>query len=73
MRIVMAKSATDSLARSKSSDDATRAAQSAVNLLKARGKGTGGIILLDKAGNPGIRIQHPAHGIWLRRLRIRAS
>ncbi len=59
MRIVMAKSATDSLARSKSSDDVTRAAQSAVNLLKARGKGTGGIILLDRAGNPGFAFSTP--------------
>ena len=59
MRIVMAKSATDSLCGSKSPDDAMRAAQAAVKLLTVRGKGTGGIILLDKAGNPGFAFSTP--------------
>ncbi len=51
MRIVMAKAATDSLRAPDTS--AMTAAQNAIHLLAARGKGTGGIILLDKLGNPG--------------------
>jgi beta-aspartyl-peptidase (threonine type) len=57
MRIVMAKAATDSLRQPSTS--AMRAAQDAVNLLAARGKGTGGIILLDKSGNPGFAFNTP--------------
>jgi beta-aspartyl-peptidase (threonine type) len=59
MRIVMAKSATDSLRGSTSPAHAMRAAQDAVKLLAARGKGTGGIILLDKSGNPGLAFSTP--------------
>lgn len=59
MRIVMAKSATDSLGSSNSPADAMRAAQQAIGLLARRGKGTGGIILLDKAGNPGFAFNTP--------------
>jgi beta-aspartyl-peptidase (threonine type) len=59
MRIVMAKSATDSLRGSSSPSDAMRAAQDAVKLLTARGRGTGGIILLDKTGHPGFAFSTP--------------
>ncbi len=57
MRIVMAKAATDSLRDADVS--ARQAAQKAVELLAARGKGTGGIILLDKCGNPGFAFNTP--------------
>jgi beta-aspartyl-peptidase (threonine type) len=57
MRIVMAKSATDSLRDRANST--MQAAQKAVELLAARGKGTGGIILLDKSGNPGLAFNTP--------------
>jgi L-asparaginase / beta-aspartyl-peptidase len=57
MRIVMAKSATDSLRLAGSS--AMQAAQQSVQLLAARGKGTGGIILLDKHGSPGFAFNTP--------------
>jgi len=57
MRIVMAKSATDSLRQENSS--AMQACEQAVQLLAARGKGTGGIILLDKRGNPGFAFNTP--------------
>jgi len=59
MRIVMAKSATDSLRGTPSPALAMHAAQEAVKLLSARGRGTGGIILLDKAGNPGFAFTTP--------------
>jgi L-asparaginase / beta-aspartyl-peptidase len=59
MRIVMAKAATDSLRGPSSSGAAMHAAQQAVALLTARGKGTGGIILLDKSGNPGFAFSTP--------------
>ena len=59
MRIVMAKSATDALRGSSSSVSAMTAAQDAVTLLTTRGKGTGGIILLDKLGNPGHAFSTP--------------
>jgi beta-aspartyl-peptidase (threonine type) len=59
MRIVMAKSATDALRGCSSSASAIPVAQDAVKLLTARGKGTGGIILLDKAGNPGFAFSTP--------------
>jgi beta-aspartyl-peptidase (threonine type) len=59
MRIVMAKSATDALRGSSSSVSAMAAAQDAVKLLTTRGKGTGGIILLDKLGNPGHAFSTP--------------
>jgi L-asparaginase / beta-aspartyl-peptidase len=57
MRIVMAKAATDSLRHPDTS--AMRAAQQAMQQLAARGKGTGGIILLDKSGNPGFAFNTP--------------
>ena len=57
MRIVMAKSATDSLRPAGSS--AMQAAQHSVQLLASRGKGTGGIILLDKHGSPGFAFNTP--------------
>ncbi len=68
MRIVMAKAATDSLSQPRAS--AMRSAQQAVQQLAARGRGTGGIILLDKNGDPGFCVQHPAYGLRLRRFRF---
>ena len=56
MRIVMAKSTTDMLAAGK---PAQEAAQAAVELLARRGKGTGGLILLDRAGRPGFAFNTP--------------
>jgi len=57
MRVVMAKTATDFLRPASSTP--TRAAQAAVQLLANRGKGTGGLILLDKHGNPGFAFNTP--------------
>jgi L-asparaginase / beta-aspartyl-peptidase len=57
MKIVMAKTAADFLRPASSSP--TRAAQAAVQLLANRGKGTGGLILLDKNGNPGFAFNTP--------------
>ena len=57
MRVVMAKTATDFLRPSSSTP--TRAAQAAVQLLANRGKGTGGLILLDKGGAPGFAYNTP--------------
>jgi beta-aspartyl-peptidase (threonine type) len=57
MRIVMSKSATDSLAQPNITP--MQAAQNSVKLLAARGKGTGGIILLDKHGSPGFAFNTP--------------
>jgi len=57
MRIVLAKTACDFL-RPASSTPA-RAAQAAIQLLANRGKGTGGLILLDKNGNPGLAFNTP--------------
>ncbi len=51
MKVVLAKSASDFLRPAASNPD--RAARAAVQLLAKRGKGTGGVILLDKRGNPG--------------------
>lgn len=50
MRVVMAKTAADLLRAGKSAKDAGDAA---VKLLADRGKGTGGVILLDRQGTPG--------------------
>jgi beta-aspartyl-peptidase (threonine type) len=63
MKIVMAKTAADFL-RPASSTPA-RAAQAAIQLLGNRGKGTGGLILLDKNGNPGFAFSTPrmAYGL----------
>jgi L-asparaginase / beta-aspartyl-peptidase len=57
MRIVMAKSATDSLRQPGVSP--IGAAQQQLQLLAARGIGTGGIILLDKNGEPGFAFNTP--------------
>ena len=57
MRVVMAKTATDFLRPSSSTP--IRAAQAAVQLLAKRGKGAGGLILLDKQGNPGFAFNTP--------------
>jgi L-asparaginase / beta-aspartyl-peptidase len=57
MKVVLAKTACDFL-RPASSTPA-RAAQAAVQLLANRGKGTGGLILLDKNGNPGFAFNTP--------------
>ena len=68
MKIVMAKTAVDHLRPRASSgsayaqDDAAtamRAAQDTTHLLKTRGHGTGGIILLDKSGHPGFAFNTP--------------
>ena len=64
MKIVMAKTAVDFLRREALHDEsetvlAQRAAQDAVNLLAARGKGTGGLILLDRNGNPEFAFNTP--------------
>lgn len=64
MKIVMAKTAVDFLRREPSHDEresvlAQRAAQDAVNLLAARGKGTGGLILLDRSGIPALAFNTP--------------
>lgn len=57
MKIVMAKTACDFLRPANSTP--ARAAQAAVQLLANRGKGTGGLILLDKSGNPGFAFNTP--------------
>jgi L-asparaginase / beta-aspartyl-peptidase len=57
MRVVMAKTAADFLRPARSTP--TRAAQAAVELLANRGKGTGGLILLDRSGNPGFAFNTP--------------
>src|SRR5262252_7462918 len=57
MRVVMAKTATDFLRPSSSTP--IRAAQAAVQLLAKRGKGAGGLILLDKNGHPGFAFNTP--------------
>ena len=57
MRVVMAKTAADFLRPLNSTP--ARAAQAAVQLLAHRGKGTCGLILLDKNGNPGYAFNTP--------------
>jgi beta-aspartyl-peptidase (threonine type) len=57
MRVILAKTATDFLRPATSTP--SRAAQAAVQLLLNRGKGTGGLILLDKNGNPGFAFNTP--------------
>jgi beta-aspartyl-peptidase (threonine type) len=64
MKIVMAKTAVDFLRRGNPAadnepDSGTRAAQDAVQLLADRGKGTGGLILLDRFGNPSFAFNTP--------------
>ena len=57
MKIVMAKTAADFLRPAGSTP--TRAAKAAVELLASRGKGTGGLILLDRNGIPGLAFNTP--------------
>ena len=57
MKVVMAKTACDFLRPANSTP--ARAAQAAVQLLANRGQGTGGLILLDKNGNPGFAFNTP--------------
>ena len=57
MRVVMAKTAADFLRPLNSTP--ARAAEAALQLLANRGKGTGGLILLDKNGNPGFAFNTP--------------
>jgi len=59
MKIVLAKSAVDFLRDLRAEDTAKRAAESAVELLATRGKGTGGLILLDRQGTPGFAFNTP--------------
>jgi L-asparaginase / beta-aspartyl-peptidase len=64
MKIVMAKTAVDFLRRGLPESGnaiaaAQQAAQDAVQLLAARGKGTGGLILLDRFGNPAFAFNTP--------------
>ena len=60
MKVIMAKSAVDLLGR----DAAMGAAYAAVDLLASRTHGTGGLILLDRHGRPGVAFNTPrmAHG-----------
>jgi L-asparaginase / beta-aspartyl-peptidase len=57
MKVVLAKTACDFLRPAGSNP--TRAAQAAIQLLTRRGKGTGGLILLDKKGTPGYAFTTP--------------
>src|SRR5271169_5457121 len=57
MKVILAKTACDFLRPAGSSP--TRDTQAAVQLLARRGNGTGGLILLDKNGNPGFAFNTP--------------
>lgn len=57
MKVVLAKTACDFLRPAGSNPN--RAAQAATQLLIRRGKGTGGLIMLDKNGNPGYAFNTP--------------
>jgi L-asparaginase / beta-aspartyl-peptidase len=57
MKVVLAKTAADFLRPARSSP--ARAARAAVELLANRGKGTGGLILLDKNGRAGFAFNTP--------------
>lgn len=64
MKIVMAKTAVDFLRREPFPGEsesvlANRAAQDAIDLLASRGKGTGGLILLDRNGKPAFAYNTP--------------
>jgi len=64
MKVVMAKTAVDFLRRDASGNAsieafAWQAAGDAVSLLARRGKGTGGLILLDRHGNPAFAFNTP--------------
>ena len=55
MKIVMAKTAVDYLRHY----DADRSAKEAVKILSERTHGTGGLILLNREGNPGFAFNTP--------------
>lgn len=61
MRVVLAKAASDMLRDGKSAQETAAAS---VNLLAERGKGTGGLVLLDRQGTPGFAhsTSHMAYG-----------
>jgi beta-aspartyl-peptidase (threonine type) len=63
MKVVMAKTAVDFLRRDGSNVNAgtfvQRAAQDSIQLLAERGKGTGGLILLDRSGTPALAFNTP--------------
>ncbi|OLC88888.1 MAG: hypothetical protein AUH88_00160 [Acidobacteria bacterium 13_1_40CM_4_61_5] len=61
MKIVMAKAAADLLRGCAIADEASgmRAAREAVKVLAERGRGTGGLILLDRGGNPAFAFNTP--------------
>jgi L-asparaginase / beta-aspartyl-peptidase len=64
MKIVMAKTAVDFLRRDSSNEEekravAQQAVQNAVQLLAKRGRGTGGLILLDRFGTPASAFNTP--------------
>ncbi len=64
MKIVMAKTAADLLLRPLTSGEAPGdppmlAAREAVRVLAERGRGTGGLILLDREGRPGYSFNTP--------------
>jgi L-asparaginase / beta-aspartyl-peptidase len=63
MKIVMAKMAVDLLARPANGasplDHANQAAETCMKHLAERGRGTGGLILLDKDGNPAFAFNTP--------------
>jgi beta-aspartyl-peptidase (threonine type) len=64
MKITMARAAVDFLRRTPLPDEpgatfAKRAAQDATDLLLSRGKGTGGLILLDRNGLPSFAFNTP--------------
>jgi beta-aspartyl-peptidase (threonine type) len=56
MKIVMAKTAVEML---RAGQPAQAAAEACVQLLATRGQGTGGLILLDRAGRPGFAFNTP--------------
>lgn len=64
MKVVMAKAAVDFLRRppfpgEQDSAFVMRAGQDSTELLRERGRGTGGVILLDKSGTPGFAFNTP--------------
>ena len=61
MKIVMAKAAADLLRGCAIADEASgmRAAREAVKVLAERGRGTGGLILLDREGGPAFAFNTP--------------
>jgi beta-aspartyl-peptidase (threonine type) len=64
MKVVLAKTAVDLLRRpaeqgESENDPAMHAARAAVRILAERGRGAGGLILLDRHGHPGIAFSTP--------------